>query len=154
MPNLENAKVFKTDYAGRELVVEIGKYAEQANGACLVRCGDTVVNVTVWMSGAKMTGAVSGLVFHSDSDPLAYLFALELGDTLHDVHHEPAHRRGGIEFVLHRVEFLALVAEFVHHQGEVHTVPVYTVHLQDEDEIPSFHVRHHTVVFGAVRVTS
>ena len=41
MPSLDNYKVFKTDYAGRELVVEIGKYAEQANGACLVRCGDT-----------------------------------------------------------------------------------------------------------------
>ena len=30
MPNLENARVFKTDYAGRELTVELGKYAEQA----------------------------------------------------------------------------------------------------------------------------
>lgn len=50
MPSLDNYKVFKTDYAGRELVVEIGKYAEQANGACLVRCGDTVVNVTVCMA--------------------------------------------------------------------------------------------------------
>ena len=29
MPNLENARTFKTDYAGRELVVEIGKYAER-----------------------------------------------------------------------------------------------------------------------------
>ena len=50
MPNLDNARVFKTDYAGKELIVEIGKYAEQANGACLVRCGDTVVNVTVCMA--------------------------------------------------------------------------------------------------------
>ena len=56
MPNLENAKVFKTDYAGRELVVEIGKYAEQANGACLVRCGDTVVNVTVCMAEKAREG--------------------------------------------------------------------------------------------------
>ncbi|MBQ8374418.1 MAG: polyribonucleotide nucleotidyltransferase [Clostridia bacterium] len=56
MPNLENAKVFKTDYAGRELVVEIGKYAEQANGACLVRCGDTVVNVTVCMAEKPREG--------------------------------------------------------------------------------------------------
>ena len=47
MPNLENPKVFKMDYAGKELTVEIGKYAEQANGACLVRCGDTAVHVSV-----------------------------------------------------------------------------------------------------------
>ena len=50
MPDLNNCKVFKTDYAGKELVVEIGKYAEQANGACLVRCGDTAVHVSVCMS--------------------------------------------------------------------------------------------------------
>ena len=56
MPNLENAKVFKTDYAGRELIVEIGKYAEQANGACLVRCGDTAVNVTVCMAEKPREG--------------------------------------------------------------------------------------------------
>lgn len=56
MPSLDNYKVFKTDYAGRELVVEIGKYAEQANGACLVRCGDTVVNVTVCMAEKPREG--------------------------------------------------------------------------------------------------
>ena len=56
MPNLENAKVFKMDYAGRELTVEIGKYAEQANGACLVRCGDTAVSVTVCMSEKAREG--------------------------------------------------------------------------------------------------
>ena len=56
MPNLENARVFKTDYAGKELTVEIGKYAEQANGACLVRCGDTVVNVTVCMAEKPREG--------------------------------------------------------------------------------------------------
>ena len=56
MPNLENAKVFKMDYAGRELTVELGKYAEQANGACLVRCGDTVVSVTVCMAEKPREG--------------------------------------------------------------------------------------------------
>ena len=56
MPALENSKVFKTEYAGRELVVEIGKYAEQANGACLVRCGDTVVSVTVCMAEKPREG--------------------------------------------------------------------------------------------------
>ena len=56
MPALENSKVFKTIYAGRELVVEIGKYAEQANGACLVRCGDTAVHVSVCMSETAREG--------------------------------------------------------------------------------------------------
>ena len=56
MPNLENARTFKTDYAGKELVVEIGKYAEQANGACLVRCGDTAVHVSVCMSETAREG--------------------------------------------------------------------------------------------------
>ncbi len=56
MPNLENSRVFKTTYAGRELTVEIGKYAEQANGACLVRCGDTAVHVSVCMSATAREG--------------------------------------------------------------------------------------------------
>ena len=56
MPDLNNSKVFKTNYAGKELVVEIGKYAEQANGACLVRCGDTAVHVSVCMSETAREG--------------------------------------------------------------------------------------------------
>lgn len=38
-------KKFSTDLAGRILIVETGKYAEQAGGSCLLRCGDTVVLV-------------------------------------------------------------------------------------------------------------
>ena len=34
------------DYAGRTLTVETGKYAQQAGGTCLMRCGDTAVLVT------------------------------------------------------------------------------------------------------------
>ena len=56
MPDLNNSKVFKTEYAGRELIVEIGKYAEQANGACMVRCGDTAVHVSVCMSESAREG--------------------------------------------------------------------------------------------------
>jgi|GEM_PF-6580662 len=37
-------RIFKTEFAGRELSVEVGRYAEQANGHCVVRCGDTAVN--------------------------------------------------------------------------------------------------------------
>ena len=32
---------FRTTVGGRELVVETGKYAEQTNGSCVVRCGET-----------------------------------------------------------------------------------------------------------------
>ncbi|MBP0990674.1 MAG: hypothetical protein J5874_05820, partial [Oscillospiraceae bacterium] len=39
----ENYKVFKTEYAGRPLVVETGKMAQLANGSCLVRYGDTAI---------------------------------------------------------------------------------------------------------------
>ncbi len=43
----EKFRVFETDFAGRPLVVETGKIAQLANGSCLVRYGDTVVNVAV-----------------------------------------------------------------------------------------------------------
>ena len=56
MPDLNNSRVFKTNYAGKELVVEIGKYAEQANGACLVRCGETAVHVSVCMAESAREG--------------------------------------------------------------------------------------------------
>jgi polyribonucleotide nucleotidyltransferase len=36
-------KVFKKDFYGTELVVETGKFAKQATGACMVRYGDTAV---------------------------------------------------------------------------------------------------------------
>ncbi|QQY80691.1 polyribonucleotide nucleotidyltransferase [Keratinibaculum paraultunense] len=43
-------KRFKYDLAGRSLIVTIGKVAEQANGACLLQYGDTVVLVTATAS--------------------------------------------------------------------------------------------------------
>ncbi len=36
-------KIFKKDFYGRELIVEVGQLAKQATGACLVRYGDTAV---------------------------------------------------------------------------------------------------------------
>lgn len=49
-------RIFKTEFAGRELSVEVGRYAEQANGHCVVRCGDTAVMVNVTMSKAPREG--------------------------------------------------------------------------------------------------
>ncbi len=53
---MKNAKIFKTTIGGREVTVETGKYAEQANGSCFVRCGDTVVMVNVTMSETPRPG--------------------------------------------------------------------------------------------------
>ena len=49
-------KIFKTMVGGRELVVETGAYCGQANGSCIVRCGDTVVMVNATMSKAPRDG--------------------------------------------------------------------------------------------------
>ena len=49
-------RIFKTEFAGRELSVEVGRYAEQENGHCVVRCGDTAVMVNVTMSKAPREG--------------------------------------------------------------------------------------------------
>ena len=41
----EKFRVFETEFAGRPLVIETGKMTQLANGACLVRYGETVVHV-------------------------------------------------------------------------------------------------------------
>ena len=52
----ENYRVFKTEFAGRPLVVETGKMAQLANGSCLVRYGDTVVLCTATMADSPREG--------------------------------------------------------------------------------------------------
>ena len=52
----QNYKEFKMTIGGKEVIVETGKYAEQANGACIVRCGETAVLVTVCMSASPREG--------------------------------------------------------------------------------------------------
>src|SRR5699024_3516697 len=49
-------KVYKYNLAGRPLKVTIGKVAEQANGACIVQYGDTVVLVTATASKEPREG--------------------------------------------------------------------------------------------------
>ena len=53
---MKDAKIFNTTIGGREVTVEIGKYAEQANGSCFIHCGDTVVMVNVTMSETPRPG--------------------------------------------------------------------------------------------------
>jgi len=46
-------RIFETDFGGRRLAFETGMYAEQANGAVLVRYGDTAVLVTATMQDPR-----------------------------------------------------------------------------------------------------
>lgn len=49
-------KIFKTTVGGREMSVEVGAYCGQANGSCIVRCGDTVVMVNAMMAKEPREG--------------------------------------------------------------------------------------------------
>ncbi|MBQ7466782.1 MAG: polyribonucleotide nucleotidyltransferase [Clostridia bacterium] len=49
-------KIFKTEIAGKDLTVELGKYSEFANGSCLVKSGETIVMVNVTMSDKPREG--------------------------------------------------------------------------------------------------
>ncbi len=51
-----DCKVFETEIGGRKVTVETGKYAGQANGSCIIRCGDTVVMTNVTMADAPRPG--------------------------------------------------------------------------------------------------
>jgi len=46
-------KIFKADFAGKELIIETGLLAQQAGGSCTVRHGDTVVLATAVMGGIR-----------------------------------------------------------------------------------------------------
>jgi polyribonucleotide nucleotidyltransferase len=56
MSRFTDYREFKTAVGGRLLQVEIGKLAEQANGAATVRYGDTVVNVNATMAKSPREG--------------------------------------------------------------------------------------------------
>ena len=49
-------RIFQMELGGRTLVVETGKYAEQAGGSCLVRMGDTAVLVCATVANAPRDG--------------------------------------------------------------------------------------------------
>lgn len=66
----KNFRKFETELSGRKLVIETGKFAELANGACLVRFGDTAVLATATMAAKPRDGI--------DYFPLAVDFAERL----------------------------------------------------------------------------
>ena len=49
-------KIFETEIGGKKVTVDVGKYAQQANGSCIIRCGDTVVMTNVTMSEEPRAG--------------------------------------------------------------------------------------------------
>jgi polyribonucleotide nucleotidyltransferase len=49
-------QIFETTIGGRKVTVETGAYCGQANGSCLIRCGDTVVMTNVTMSEKPRDG--------------------------------------------------------------------------------------------------
>ena len=48
--------MFETEVGGRTVEVEIGKYAEQANGSCMVKCGETIVMTNVTLADQPRDG--------------------------------------------------------------------------------------------------
>ena len=52
----ENHKIYSTEIGGRQVTVEVGKYAQQANGSCVIRCGETVVMVNATMAPVAREG--------------------------------------------------------------------------------------------------
>lgn len=51
-----NHKVYEMELGGRTLSVDTGKYAQQAGGSCILRCGDTMVLVTATASKNQRKG--------------------------------------------------------------------------------------------------
>ena len=70
-------QVFQTTFAGRELIVETGQVAKQANGAVVVRYGESTVLTAAVMSKKMATG---------DFFPLQEPVGIPEGDQLAVVH--------------------------------------------------------------------
>ena len=49
-------KIYKTTIGGRDVSVEVGKYAQLSDGSCIIRCGDTVVMVNANVASKARDG--------------------------------------------------------------------------------------------------
>ena len=49
-------KIFETEIGGRKVSVELGKYAMQADGSCIIRCQDTVIMVNATVADKARDG--------------------------------------------------------------------------------------------------
>ena len=52
----EDAKIYEVEIGGKKVTFETGRLCEQANGSCLVKCGETVVMVNATMSKEPRPG--------------------------------------------------------------------------------------------------
>ena len=52
----DDAKIYNLEIGGKTVTFETGRLCEQANGSCLVKCGETVVMVNVTMSKEPRPG--------------------------------------------------------------------------------------------------
>jgi polyribonucleotide nucleotidyltransferase len=50
---IEQPKEFSTEFGGRQLTISVGQLAQQANGSCTVRYGDTIALCTATMGEAR-----------------------------------------------------------------------------------------------------
>lgn len=53
---MSDVKTFETEWGGKKLTIQTGKYATQANGSCTVRYGDTIVLAAAVMSETAREG--------------------------------------------------------------------------------------------------
>ncbi len=53
---MQNAQRFETEWGGKTLSIEVGKFAQQAGGSCLVQYGETVILGTATMSSSQRDG--------------------------------------------------------------------------------------------------
>ncbi len=51
-----NNHIFETEIGGKKVAVETGRYCEQADGTCWVKCGETVIMVNVTMASEPRPG--------------------------------------------------------------------------------------------------
>ena len=56
MTTKDSAKIYEIEIGGKKVTFETGRLCEQANGSCLVRCGETVVMVNVTMAKEPRPG--------------------------------------------------------------------------------------------------
>ncbi len=56
MSHETNVRSFEREFGGRKLVIEVGRFAQQAHGSCTVQYGDTVVLATVVMGEKAREG--------------------------------------------------------------------------------------------------
>ena len=53
---MNNEKIFETEFGGKKLTISTGRFCEQANGSCMVRCGETIVMVNATMADKPRDG--------------------------------------------------------------------------------------------------